>query len=212
MPEVGSYPEGMTSPDDPTALARRQSPGAVDDYERKYMAGEGLVLHRAKQRAPWMLNALFGSLSLVSVVPVLTGVPGAWASALLTMPILFVLWMLFAVLRVTVSEGSVDIQYGLFGPTIPIASIESATATTYRWVRYGGWGIRRGPGGEWLYNMPGDGGKAVRIVWRDAKGRHKTTLVGSKDNEALAQAIAQAQKALPPGDGPNKAIAAESGD
>ena len=47
--------------------------------------------------------------------------------------------------------------------TMP-SSIESATAVDYKWTRYGGWGIRRGRDGEWLYNMPGDGGKAVRCL------------------------------------------------
>lgn len=179
---------------------------SADPYEREYMRGEGLVLHRAKQRAPWALTGVFAGLSLASVLPVVLGTPGAWLSMALTVPLLFVLWVLFAVLRVTVSEGSVKIQYGLFGPTIPVAAIESAEPTTYHWARFGGWGIRRGPNGEWLYNMPGDGGKAVRVVWRDAKGRRKVTLIGSKEAESLARSIARARRALPAGEPESKAL------
>lgn len=191
----------MADRDDEQALARRDEAtvAAADPYEREYMKGEGLVLHRAKQRTPWVMTAVLAALSLTSVVPVVMGAPGAWLGMAVTLPLMFVLWVLFAVLRVTVSEGSVKVQYGLFGPTIPIAAIESAEATTYRWARYGGWGIRRGPDGEWLYNMPGDQGRAVRVVWRDAKGRRRVTLIGSKDHEQMAEAIAKARKALPPG-------------
>ncbi len=189
--------------EDEHALAKRSEAGVADPYERQYMQGKGMVLHRAKQRAPSSLTALLGGISLVSVLPVFLGVPGAWIGAVLSLPIMFAVWVLFSVLRVTVSEGSVDVQYGVFGPSIPTAAIESAVPTTYQWTRYGGWGIRRGPQGEWLYNMPGDGGNAVRVKWRDAKGRPKVTLIGAKDNQRLANAIAEARRALPSRDEPD---------
>lgn len=192
----------MPGSDDERSLVPRAEAGiaSADPYEREYMRGEGLVLHRAKQRAPWGLTAFIGGLSLLSVIPVVLGTPGAWLGMALMMPLMLAVWLLFSVLRVTVSEGNVKVQYGLFGPTIPIAAIESAEPTTYHWTRFGGWGIRLGPNGEWLYNMPGDGGKAVRVVWRNAKGKRKVTLIGSKDSEQLAQAIARARGALPPGE------------
>jgi hypothetical protein len=115
--------------------------------------------------------------------------------ALISLPILFAVWMLFSVLRVTVSEGRVNVQYGVFGPTIPMHAIESAEATRYDWKKFGGWGIRRSRDGEWIYNMPGDGGRAVRIVWRDAQGNRKVTLVGSREPEALAKAIHRGRRA-----------------
>ncbi|MCA9650053.1 MAG: hypothetical protein H6712_18125 [Myxococcales bacterium] len=201
---------GETDPEE-RALVRREATPLADPYEREYMRGQGLVLHRTKQRAPWQLNALFGVIAVASMAPIVAGLPSAWIGALFTLPILFVVWMLFAVLRVTVSEGSVDVQYGLFGPKIPIASIESAEPTTYHWARYGGWGIRRGPGGEWLYNMPGDKGRAVRVVWRDAKGRRKVTLIGSSDPHGIADAIARARQALPAGASPPPQLPGDDG-
>lgn len=181
------------------SLARRDaSPLATGDpYERQYMKGEGLVLYRAKQRTPWPMNALIGALALSSVIPAVLGLPGAWITAVTMLPVLFVVWALFAVLRVTVSEGNVNVQYGLFGPTIPMAAIESVTPTEYKWTTFGGWGIRRGPGGIWLYNMPGDGGRAVRIEWRDGKGRRRVTLIGSPNHVELAETISKARLALP---------------
>ena len=184
------------------ALVRtdEKKPATTDAYEREYMKGQGLVLYRAKQRTPWPMNGLMGVLTLAPLIPVLTGATGAWILAAITLPLMFLLWMVFAVLRVTVSEGSVDIQYGLFGPSIPITAIESAEPTTYAWTQFGGWGIRRGYNGEWIYNMPGDEGRAVRVTWRDDKGKRKVTLIGSKDHHQLAEAIAKARKALPPAD------------
>lgn len=181
------------------SLARRDdaSVATADRYERKYMKGEGLVLYRAKQRTPWPMTALIAGLGLTCVIPALLGVPGAWITAVTTLPLLFLIWALFAVLRVTVSEGNVNIQYGLFGPTIPIAAIEAVAPTEYKWTSVGGWGIRRGPGGSWVYNMPGDGGRAVRIEWRDGKGRRRVTLIGSKNHTELAKTIEQARRALP---------------
>ena len=107
-----------------------------DAYEQKYMPGQGLVLHRHKSRAPWQLNAIFGASSLALLAPAFAG---AWLATLVAMPIMLVIWALFSVLRTTVSEGMVNVQYGLFGPTIPIESIESAKATRYDWKKYGGW-------------------------------------------------------------------------
>lgn len=190
----------MAEPEDgDRALARRDETAiaSADAYEREYMKGEGLVLYRAKQRTPWQMTALMAAVGLGSLIPMLAGAPGAWIGGITTLPVLFVVWALFAVLRVTVSQGNVNIQYGLFGPTIPIAAIESVAPTEYKWTTVGGWGIRRGPGGSWVYNMPGDQGRAVRIEWRDAKGRRRVTLVGSKDHFELAKTIEKARRALP---------------
>lgn len=185
--------------DEERALARRDETGlaGADAYEREYMKGEGLVLYRDKQRSPWQMTALLGGIGIVSLLPVLAGAAGAWISAAFTLPVLFLVWVLMGVLRVTVSQGTVDVQYGLFGPKIPIAAIEAVAPTEYKWTTVGGWGIRRGPGGSWVYNMPGDGGRAVRIEWRDAKGKRKVTMIGSKHHLELAKTIERARRALP---------------
>jgi hypothetical protein len=170
---------------------------SADAYERKYMAGDGLVLHRAKARAPgWMQAVLL--LPILALIPTMLA-PGGLIVGALTAPLVLLLWVLFSVLRVTVSEGQVSIQYGLFGPKIPTAAIESAEATSYEWTKFGGWGIKRSLRGEWIYNMPGDQGRAVRIVWHDRKGRRRVTWVGSREHLALAEAIARARRALPAG-------------
>lgn len=155
------------------------------------MPGEGTVLYRDKRRAPWQLHALFAA---IAGLYALLAVVQPWA--LVALPPLLVLWLLFAVLRVTVSEGHVNVQYGLFGPRIPMTAITSAERITYDWKAYGGWGIRRPGERVWAYNMPGEGGQAVRIVWHDARGQ-RTTVIGSPDAARLAEHVARARRAVP---------------
>lgn len=188
---------------EPNALVPVEPTRPPDPYERAYMAGEGAVLYRDKSRAPWQLHAIF-ALSTAAVFGAALAAGGAAGGAVglaVGLPMLALTWLLFAVLRVTVSEGHVNVQYGLFGPKIPIAAIESAEPVQYDWKKFGGWGIRRAMTGdhEWIYNMPGDGGRAVRIVWRDAKGRRRIHLIGSQRSEELARQIGRAQAALPEG-------------
>ncbi len=198
-------------------LARREETQALveregrvpDAYEAEYMQSEGMTLYRDKSRAPWPLHALFATISLFTLATAFTG-PGAWVGTVVALPIMMLMWMLFAVLRVSVSERHVNVQYGLFGPKIPISAIESVEDMEYDWKSFGGWGIRVNRKGEWMYNMPGDNGRAVRIVWRDAKGRSRVTCVGSLQSGQLARQIAHA-RALGPapsvpelGPGPGK--------
>jgi hypothetical protein len=168
-----------------------------DPYERDYMRGEGLVLYRDKTSSPWQLHTLFGVIAAGIIAAAILN-PGGWVSAALSLPIIATLWLLFSILRVTVSQGHVNVQLGLFGPKIPIAAIESVEALDYDWKQFGGWGIRLNAKGEWMYNLPGDGGRAVKMVWRDRKGRRKVTYVASRQNEQLAATIERARAALPP--------------
>jgi hypothetical protein len=188
------------------SLAVRDEPKAVDEYERQYMQGHGAVLHRTKRPAPKWLQVALASSGISGLAMLFTP---AWVAGLVLIPMGIFLWALFSVLRFTISERAVVVQYGLFGPTIPIESIESAEAVDYDWKKFGGWGIRRSLDGEWMYNMPGDGGRALRIVWTDKHGERRITGIGMPAPEPAAAAIAQARRALPsvrepealPGDG-----------
>ncbi len=191
-----SDPEGQRS------LAVRDEPAALDEYERQYMRGHGAVLYREKRPVPrWMQLALASS-TLTGLGLLLTP---TWFIGLLLIPSGFLLWALFSVLRFTISERAVSIQYGMFGPTIPTDAIVRAEAIDYDWKKFGGWGIRRSFGGEHMYNVPGDGGRAVRIEWIDAQGRRHITNIGTPNADAAAAALEQARRALPPAPSP-KAI------
>lgn len=190
--------------DESTALVPVDPARPPDLYERRYMAAEGVVLYRHKHRAPWQLHAIF----VASVVAVLGagfaagGLVAGAIGAAVGLPMLALTWILFSVLRVSVSEAHVNVQYGLMGPKIPLAGIEQVELVQHDWRRLGGWGIRRSLAGEWVYNMPGDGGRAVRIVWRDARGKRRAVHVGSPRADELLQQIRRAQRALPAGASP----------
>jgi hypothetical protein len=185
---------------EPKDLVPIEAGRTPDLYEREYMPGEGVVLYRDKRRAPWQVQALFGFAGLAVLGSVLAS-GQLWALAI-GLPPLIIAWLLFAVLRVTVSEGHVNVQYGLFGPRIPIAAIAATEPVKYTWTTYGGWGIRYAGKRSWMYNMPGDGGHAVRITWHDHRGR-RTTTIGSRHAPELIRAIHQAQKSLPAGAAPS---------
>lgn len=177
---------------------------APDDYEARYMAGDG-VIYRDKIKAPKSFFALLG-LPLVIQAIAYTAVfvqakpvpPAVFLPMIFTVALLTLIALLFAVLRVTVSRKEVLVQYGLFGPKIPIERIKDCKAVTYDWKQYGGWGIRRGRDGSWAYNMMGDAGHAVRMEWTDEKGRDQVTLVASPNPEALARAIQSARGVAAP--------------
>jgi len=177
---------------------------APDDYEARYMAGEG-VIYRDKIKAPKTFFALLGLPIFIQTV-VFAAVamqdkpvpPAIWLIPVLTAAFLALMALLFAVLRITVTQKEVQIQYGLFGPKIPVAQIQSAEAVKYDWKDYGGFGIRRGRDGSWAYNMMGDAGRAVRIAWTDGSGNKVVTLVASPDPDALARAIQQARGVAKP--------------
>lgn len=190
---------GTPDGEESRALTPRD-PGAIGDpYERQYMKGEGAVLHRDRMVAGKVFNLFLLAVGSVSIgVPLLAGAP--WVTTLLSASILAMVWLFFGVLRTTVSERSVNVQYGLIGPRIPVQAITALEVVDYDWTQYGGWGIRRGPEG-WMYNMMGDGGRAVRIEWTDAKGRSKVTFVGTRGADRLGEAIERARATLPPGHG-----------
>ena len=182
---------------------------APDPYVAKYMSGQGGALYFAKMTAPRFFHLLFllpllvtiGS-ALVTHAPILVPLIGA-------IP-LFLVWILFSALRISVTPKEVHVQYGLFGPRIPVEAIESAEACEYDWKQYGGWGIRYGRDGSVAYNMLGDGGRAVRITYKKGT-KTKKLLLAAKDPERLATAIHQA-RAMALGGAGARIAAAEAGD
>ena len=175
--------------DDPNQLR------SDDDYERRHMSDESGVLYRDKFVAPPVFHALMGFVTLASVIPAFFTEAAVMLALLATAaPLLFV-WLLFSVLRVSVSRDNVNIQLGLFGPKIPISDISSAEAVDYDWKKFGGWGIRRSMDGEWAYNMMGDAGRAVRLEYTDGKGKRRKLTVTAKSPALLVDAIERARGA-----------------
>lgn len=167
------------------------SASAPDPYAAKYMSGGGGALYFAKLTAPRVFHLLFLLPILVSTGSALLAHAPFFVPLLTLLPLLLV-WALFSTLRISVTRKEVHVQYGLFGPSIPIEAIESCEACDYDWKQYGGWGIRYGRDGSVAYNMLGDGGRAVRITYKKGK-KTKKVLLAAKDPERLATAIQQAR-------------------
>lgn len=170
----------------------------ADDYAKKYM-GDGGLLYEAKSKAPGAFFAIVLSpmlLSLLTTVLVAALTPASALVVLASIPAVFItlaVAVLFGVLRVTVTKTHLHVQYGLFGPRIPLEAIDACEAVAYDWKHYGGFGIRRGRDGTWAYNMMGDQGRAVRLRWRDDKGKETVTLVSAPDPDELVRTVRQAK-------------------
>jgi hypothetical protein len=166
------------------------------------MGGQALLHHERRAAPGWMQLAL-ASTALMGAVMSVAGIWGGaalTATGLATLATGFVVWMLFAVLRVSVTSTHVHVQYGTFGPKIPLAGIESVGVRDYQWLDFGGWGIRKSlASGETMYNMPGDGGRALRIVWRDAAMKRHVTNIGLPEPERAQRAIERGRASLPAG-------------
>jgi hypothetical protein len=166
-----------------------------DVYEARYMPGAGGVVYRDKIIAPRWFHLLMSLPLLCSLIAALATGGGMidLLPLLVAVPLLLFVWLTFSVLRITVSREQVVLQYGLLGPKIDVASLVSAEAVEYDWKRFGGWGIRRNMRGEWAYNMMGDAGHAVRLVYREGK-RERILYVSSHHPALLADAIQRAMR------------------
>lgn len=163
----------------------------ADDYEAKYMGDEGAVLYRDKIKAPWYMHGAILAGGLAGVVGTALGGEPLIGLGLIA-PVTGFIWTNFVTLRVTVTSKALHVQYGLFGPTIPIEDIVSVRAGKYNWLKYGGKGIRFGLDGSTAYNMFGDKSEGVEVTFKKGRGT-RTVLVSSTDPQGLANAIMEAQ-------------------
>ena len=165
------------------------SPNAVaDDYEKKYMSGEG-ALASARARMPWPFDVLLLFLAAFTTATSLAS--GTWI-ALATVPLLLLVWILFMFLRVTVTPDALHVQLGLFGPKIAIDEITSATVAKYDALKYGWWGIRLGLDGSVAYSVPGHGGKGVAVTF-EKNGKARKMFVTCPNPEEIVAAIDKAR-------------------
>lgn len=133
--------------------------------------------------------AFLVGVALISVVPLgwaLLTIPESRPAAFF--PIVFVvlliggIGMLFRRLRVTLDADTLTIGFGPFRDRLSVAHIVACTPTTYRWLAFGGFGIRY----NWrqrakLYNVAGDGGRAIQLTLDDGR----LLLFSSRDPDAV---------------------------
>ena len=161
---------------------------AADDYEKKYMSGEG-ALASSRARMPWPFDVLL--LFLAAFTTATSIASGAWV-ALATVPLLLLVWVLFMFLRVTVTPDTLHVQLGVFGPKVAIDEITSATVAKYDALKYGGWGIRLGIDGSIAYSLPGHGGKGVAVTFT-RNGKERKMFVTCPNPEEVVAAIDKAR-------------------
>jgi hypothetical protein len=157
-----------------------------DEYTKKYMDGEQ-ARYVDKVRMPAWFNALLLGAGVAGTVAAAVG-GGSIFAPVLVFGAVGGAWSILSTLRTVVTRDGVHIQYGLFGPKIPIADIVSVDVVEYEAVKYGGWGIRFGLDGSRAYSLPGKGGRAVRIR-RRARGGERVVDITSENPEALRLAI-----------------------
>lgn len=171
----------------------------ADAYEAAYMGVGEDVVHREKIACPKWFQVLIPLLILAACGAGAIGsvVASEWIAAAamgVVTPVALLGWLTMSTLRVTVTSRNLHVQYGLWGPSIPLESIEHCKAEHYSVWKYGGYGIRYSISEKaWCYNMLGDQGQAVRVHWRDENGKLRRTLVASENHVALAAAINQAR-------------------
>jgi len=163
-------------------------PLAADDYEKKYMSGEG-ALASSRARMPWPFDVLL--LFLAAFTTATSIASGTWV-ALATVPLLLLVWILFMFLRVTVTPDTLHVQLGVFGPKVAIDEITSATVAKYDALKYGGWGIRLGIDGSIAYSLPGHGGKGVAVTFT-RNGKERKMFVTCPNPEEVVAAIDKAR-------------------
>ena len=161
------------------------------------MPAEGKVIHRSKQVSRLLAGLLLGialvallggaflGSGLVSAIPAATGLAGLGFALFFGF-----LGLTMSVLRTVVTSEEVRVQYGLWGPRIAVAAIQSCKLIRYDPIELGGWGLKY-RNGTWAYTMPGHP-DVVELVWDDG-GKSKRTLISSNDPAALARSIQQAR-------------------
>ncbi len=100
------------------------------------------------------------------------------------------LLLLTMTMQTRVTPGRITIRFSpLYRRTIPLNSVTSFRARTYRPIReFGGWGIRWVPGKGVAYNVSGNQGVELRLT----NGR--IILIGSQRSHELETAIRQAAR------------------
>lgn len=188
----------MTDPKEGGELELAQSrPRSPDSYEEAFM-NSGTIAHRDKIVAPWWLHAILGFSTVAaaagSIAAVADGAPLFLPFVMIAMAAF--VWANSYALRIAVTADKVLLQYGLFGPRIPVEDIVFCEAQAYNaMTKYGGWGIKYSlHDGSWAFNMPGDDGTGVMIHYKTRLGIRKV-FVSSHHPNVLAESINAARKA-----------------
>lgn len=96
----------------------------------------------------------------------------------------------FTSMSVSVGDSAVDFAFGLFRKRLRFDDVSSVAPADYRWVEYGGWGIRIALGGKRAWSVPGV--KRGVVIAVNEGGRRRTYFVSSARPESFAQSVQDA--------------------
>ncbi len=172
-----------------------------DAYAATYMKGAGRVVLRDKAVGRTLLVILGlatlwcggGAVLAFLGLGLKASIGAAMFLSLLTTLFAF-LTATMTVVRTVVSAAEVHVQFGLWGPRVPVGRIRRCRVTPYDWMKFGGWGIRRSGDGVWAYVLK-SGGDVVEFTWTDDAGAEKTAQFSASDPRAVVAAIEEARAA-----------------
>ena len=93
----------------------------------------------------------------------------------------------FRRLRTTVSDETIEFRFGFLRKSLLLMDIQSCEVQKYRWLTYGGWGIRFATQGRRAWSMPGVP-EGVQITASEGR-RVRRYFVSSRFPELLAEAV-----------------------
>lgn len=178
--------------------------GAPDEYERRYMEGDR-ALARARQRMPrWVpLSALaVVAAAFWTVSPTLAwlwrhrdlpgaalalAVVGGWFAV--NSAALILALLVDHITRVVVTSTHLRVHRGLWTDDIALASVTAVAVESARWWRPRHTLLGALSRRERSYLTPGSQ-RALRVEWRDAKGRARKLWVQFDDASMIAERVA----------------------
>jgi hypothetical protein len=153
------------------------------------VGGKETQMYEEQLSWPALPRGLLLLLPLPAILVLLTAPRGSAPLAPQLVPVVVILGIVaFAwsatTLRLRVDPTGVTIRMGLLGEHIPHTRIVAWAPTSYRWLQWGGFGVRWRPGRK-LYNVPGDKGQAVQLTLDTGQ----LVLCSSRDPAAVCRAL-----------------------
>ncbi len=127
--------------------------------------------------------------NLVGDEPIIEGSNAAVFYVAFALAVLLNVFLLlnFAFLSLRVTETGFRFNYGMFGKTFSWEQMSEAEAKDYRWVAYGGWGIRFSTRGRRAWSQLG--AKRGVIVSVTEGDKERTYFVSSRRADELAAVL-----------------------
>ncbi len=130
--------------------------------------------------------------NLVGDDPIISGSEAAVFYVTFAAAVVIDLFLLlnFTSLSVKVTEHAFEFRYGMFGKSLKWDQIKSVESTDYKWISYGGWGIRFSTKGRRAWSQIGaKRGVVVEVIEGSNERRY---FVSSNRADELSDAIRQA--------------------